>query len=213
MPKDIDGRTFTEAEHEALLTDAVRREVASATEEKDTTISELENKVDLLEAEKAEALQAKETAQQELEDFKATIEHEREVSSRKDARIAAVKEISAAELPDTYFSDERVTRWAEMADEAFEALLNDMAEQAMAHLDDRQVAEVAALEGEPRRKKIAEFIGERKEKANEHGEAPKGGVVTETAAFSGGKSPAGTTEGSTLGKWLGARRSAPVTTN
>lgn len=210
VPGDDKARTFTEAEHEAILTEAVRREVASATESLETQTSELQNRIDVLEAEKAEALTARDAAKQELEDFKAELDHEREVSSRRESRIAAVKEISATVLPDEYFSDERVTRWAEMADEAFDALLDDLAEQSIAHLDDRQVTEIASLEGEARRKKIAEFVGERKEQAKEHGEVTKPDAGRETAAFSGGKSPA-SGGGSSLGAWLGARGHAPAT--
>jgi hypothetical protein len=37
-----------------------------------------------------------------------------------------------ANLADTFFSHERITRWAEMADEAFDVLVADMTEMAKA---------------------------------------------------------------------------------
>lgn len=203
-------RTFTEAEHEAILTEAVRREVASATEATETEKAELQNRIDVLEAEKAEALTAKENAETALEEFKQSITEKEEAEARKESRVAAVKEIAATELPDTYFSDERTTRWAEMSEEAFEALLDDMAEQAMAHLDDQQVTEVASLEGEARRKKIAEVFAERREEADRSGAHVPGKTVTETAAFRGGKTPGENAGKSTLSTFLGAATRAPA---
>lgn len=209
-----DARTFTEAEHEAILTEAVRREVAQATEERDARVVELENQLDVIEAEKAEALTAKEKAEQDLASYRAEIEAREVAAARKDERVAAVQAISAIELPESYFTDERVQRWCEMADEQFNTLLDDMAEQAMASLDDKQVNEVASLEGEARRAKLAEVLA-----ANKGTDEPAGAHVTpptrETAAFGGGSTPRSpeTAEGGTskLGQWLGARGSAPVT--
>lgn len=208
-----DARTFTEAEHEAILTEAVRREVASATEEKEAKIIELENQVDVIEAEKAEALTAKEKAEKDLEDFKADITAREEAAARKDERIDAVKAISAVELPESYFTESRVQRWCEMADEQFDTLLDDMAEQALASLDDQQAKEVASLEGEARRAKLAEVLAANK--GTDEGAGAATPPVRETAAFGGGstpRSPNTPSEGgaSTLGRWLGARGPAPV---
>lgn len=210
-----DDRTFTEAEHEAILTEAVRREVAQATEDKDAKITELQNQLDVIEAEKAEALTAQEKAEKDLTDFKADIEAKETAAARKDERIDAVKAISAVELPETYFTDARVQRWCEMADEQFETLLDDMAEQALASLDDQQVKEVASLEGEARRVKLAEILSSKKgTEGTPPGATPPTQPGRETAAFGGGTTPRSPDRGeggtSRLGQWLGARAPEPV---
>lgn len=208
-----DARTFTEAEHEAILTEAVRREVASATEDKDAKITELENQLDVIEAEKAEALTAKEKSEKDLQDYIEAQEAKETAAARRDERIDAVKAISAVELPETYFTDARVQRWCEMADEQFDTLLDDMAEQAMASLDDQQVKEVASLEGEARRAKLAEVLAANKGTDEQAGAATPP-ATRETAAFGGGSTPRSPNKGgdgpSALGKWLGARGPAPV---
>jgi hypothetical protein len=147
-----DERTFTEAEHFALLTDAVQRETSSLTAEKsqlETTVSELQARVDVLEAEKAAETAAKDQAVSEFEAFKAEIAEKAAVEARKADRVARVK--AAAELPDTYFTDDRIQRWAEMADEQFEALVADLAEVAAAAPassgDGKTVTETAAFKG------------------------------------------------------------------
>jgi chromosome segregation ATPase len=121
-------RTFTEAEHLALLTDRVARETAEITAVKtqlETEVSELKARVDVLEAEKAAAVAERDTAKSEFDAFKAEIEEKAAVVERKEARVARVKAANDS-LPEDYFSDERVQRWAEMADEVFEALVSDL---------------------------------------------------------------------------------------
>lgn len=201
-------RTFSEAEHEAILTDTVRRERAAAVEELETEKAELQTRIDVLEAEKAEALQAKEAAETELEEFKAGIETEKEVAARKTERADAVKDVTT--LPDTYFTDERVTRWAEMSEEAFETFLDDMAEQTLARLSEEQRTEIAQIEdGEAKRKKIAAYLEAARESKEREGASTS--VIPETAAFSGGKTPAGDGTGrSTLSTFLGATAGAPA---
>lgn len=203
-------RTFTEAEHEAILTDAVTREVARATDEKDATIASLEAKVDVLEAEKAAESKAREDAVAELEAFKQQIETAREVEARKADRVSRIKEV-AADLPDEYFSDERVQRWAEMAAEQFEALLDDLADATVAKMTPEEAKLLDGLEGDARRTKIVEINGARKarESAKETGE-PQAPLVAETAAFSGGQSPAATATGSTARQYLASRGRLPA---
>lgn len=171
------ANVYTEAQHFALLTSAVERETASLTEtttqleaqvaalstEKagvEAELSTAKDRIDVLEAEKASAETAAATARQELEDFKAELARQAEVASRKTDRVARVKAANA-NLDDSYFTDERVTRWAEMADEQFEALVADMTEAAAAV----KPAEVKT--------------GDATEQARE------------TAAFSGGTAPTG----------------------
>lgn len=196
------GRTFTEEEHEALLTDAVRREVAEAVADKEQTLTELQNKVDALEAEKA-SLEAKVTETEEaFEDFKQQAERDREIAERREGRVAAIRAISAHELPDDYFTDARVTRWAEMADESFEAFLDDLSVTTVSTFTPEEAAGLEGLEGEARRDKIVAVVAARK--GSEEQTTPK----PETAAFSGGATPGSKAQDgpSTLGSWLRTRR-------
>ncbi len=203
-----DTRKYSQEEHEAILTDAVRREVASATETKDSRISELEQQLDVLESEKAALEQAKSDAEKAFEDYKADQERQREVAERKDARVTAIKEVTAHDLPDSYFTDERVTRWAEMAEEDFEALVESQAEASVAALTSEEAKELAGLEGDARRAKLVEVIGKRKESANDQGTPP---AERETAAFSGGVIPSSRenaddgTQPTHLSTWLNRR--------
>lgn len=123
-----DDRTFTEAEHLALMADAVTRETASLTDAKDAAeakVTELSSKVDVLEAEKAALETAKAEVEKAFEDHKAEVERAREIESAKNDRLEKVKAANAG-LPDSYFTAERVQRWAEMAEEAFAAFLEDI---------------------------------------------------------------------------------------
>lgn len=195
-----DERTFTEKEHFALLTDAVTREVAKATEEADERITELTSRIDVLEAEKAAEVEKREAVEREFADFKAELEKAAEVEGRKSERIEAVKAV--ATLPESYFTTERAQRWAEMPDEQFTALLDDFAEATATSLGAEAVKEVAALDGDAKRNAVAQLVA----KAREAGESD-GGVTTvitkETAAFTGGKSPSDPESGpSTLRSFL-----------
>jgi DNA repair exonuclease SbcCD ATPase subunit len=196
-----DDRTFTEKEHEALVTDAVRREVASATEETRREVAELQSKLDVLESEKAAAEQRAADAEKALEDYKAEQARVAEVAAKRDERVAAIKEVSA-HLPDTYFTDERVGRWAEMADDAFDTLVEAQAETSIAALPAEEAKLFEGLEGEARRVKLAEVVGKRKEAAGTTE------VARETAAFGGGVAPSSRetaddgTHTTTLGSWL-----------
>lgn len=127
-PVSDDNRTFTEAEHLALLTDRVARETADLTEAKtalETEVSELKQRVDVLEAEKAAAITERDNTKAEFEGFKKDLEEKAAVAERKEARVARVKAANES-LPEDYFTEERATRWAEMADEAFDAFVADI---------------------------------------------------------------------------------------
>jgi hypothetical protein len=123
-----DDRTYTEAEHLALMADAVKRETASLSEVKEsaeTKVSELSARVDVLEAEKASAETKVTEVQMAFDTYKAEVERAREIETAKQDRVARVKAANDA-LPETYFTDERVQRWAEMTEEAFAAIVDDL---------------------------------------------------------------------------------------
>lgn len=196
-----EGRTFTEAEHQAILQGAVEREIAAATQERDTKISELEQRVDVLEAEKAAVVEAKDTLQSEFDEFKAGVEEAREVAARKAERLERVK-AAAIHLPEDYFTEQRTQRWAEMADEQFASLVEDFTDAALAGLSKEEAKLLEGLEGDAKAAKLAEIRAARQEKANEGG----GGAPRETAAFSGGKPPTSPEADSKVGAFFGARR-------
>lgn len=145
---DGPSNVYTEDQHFALLTSAVEREtasitaarteleaqVASLTEDKagvDAQLAEANGRLDVLEAEKVNAEAAAAAAVKALDDFKAELAEKAQVETRKADRIAAVKAANS-NLPDDYFSEARVQRWAEMADEQFTALVADMTESLAA---------------------------------------------------------------------------------
>jgi chromosome segregation ATPase len=122
-------RTFTEAEHLAVLTDAVRRETATLQSEKESLSTEkatLESRVDMLEAEKAVLITERDTAVSELTTFKADQAEKSAAEARKEDRLAKAK-AAADHLPEDFFTPERASRWAEMTDEAFETACADLA--------------------------------------------------------------------------------------
>lgn len=179
-------RTYTEAEHFALMSDAVSRETAQVTEELasvTTERDELAARVDVLEAEKAAEVTAREAVQAEFDKYKDELEAAAEVEARKGARKAAIGEV-AGKLPEDYFTDERVTRWAEMSDEQFENLLDDLVDSQIASLDPDTIAEFAELDGPAKRAKLSEV------RAAQANAADAGmGAGVETAAFTGGQAP------------------------
>lgn len=135
---DSDNR-YSESQHLALLDSAVERETASLRAEKEEVesrieaqatemaavqqrLAESEQRVGVLEAEKASAEAAAEAARTEFAEYKASQEREAEVAARREARTQRVKAANAA-LDDSHFTEERIGRWAEMSDEAFEAVV------------------------------------------------------------------------------------------
>lgn len=129
-----EDRTYAEAEHLALMTDAVRRETAELAEVKaglETKVSELTGQVDVLEAEKAALDTAKAEVEKAFSDYKAEVERAREVETAKHERLTRVKAANEG-LPDSYFTDERIQRWAEMTEEAFASLIEDLTAAATA---------------------------------------------------------------------------------
>ena len=127
MPEPT-GRTFTEDELLTLLTDRVQRETADLKTQLSTLTAERDEavkRVDVLEAEKAALTSERDKVTAEYETFKNDITEKAAVAERKDARIERVKSAND-QLPDSFFTPERAQRWAEMAEEQFEALVADL---------------------------------------------------------------------------------------
>lgn len=144
----IAGNHYSEAQHFSLLKSAVESETASLTAAKSeletrvqalesekasvaVELSEAKTRIDLLEADKSTAEKAAETARTDLETFKSEIARKEQISELKTARKARVQTANVA-LSQDFFTDERITRWAEMSDEAFDAFVTDMTEVAKA---------------------------------------------------------------------------------
>jgi chromosome segregation ATPase len=195
----LPGNHYSEAQHFSLVKSAVEQETAKVAAEKAeleakvetlesekaataTKLSEAENRIDLLEADKATAEQAAEAAKTELADFKALLEKKKEIEEKKKSRKSKVEAANAA-LAEDFFTEERITRWAEMSDEAFEALVEDMTEMAKAH--------AAAPASTSETKTTTE-------------------AARETAAFTGGTTPTASEGTSSLRQLFGLTAGIPV---
>ena len=193
----IAGNQYSEAQHFSLLKSAVESETASLTAAKSdlearveslesekaataTELSEAKTRIDLLEADKATAEAAAATARTELDEFKTEIERSAQVSELKTARKARVQTANAS-LDDAFFSDERITRWAEMSDEAFEAFVTDMTEVAAAAKPATTTSTTSTVE-----------------------------AARESAAFAGGTSPSASEGPTALASFLGGIRRGAV---
>lgn len=198
-----DDPKFSESQHFALLADAVSRETAALTEAKtaletetaalqekvtglESEKSSLQSAIDVLEAEKAAEIASREKAEQELEQFKAELTELAAVQERMADRVTRVK--ASIEAPEEYFTEARAQRWAQMADEDFEAALSDLSESAAS-----------------KKKKDDEEDGDKpaflKEKARE------------TAAFTEGTGVTAPEGGSLFGKFLTVTGKLPATTS
>lgn len=196
---------YTEEQHVAILTDAVARETASLSTVKDelearaevldaekaaavAALTEAQTKLDVLEAEKSAAETKALDAEKAFADFKAEIERAAAVELAKEERVTAVKAADTS-LEDEYFTDERVQRWAEMADDQFAVLVSDLTEAAA-------------------KRKPAFLMTDAEKKAEaEKADAEK---ARETAAFKGGAAPTAG-EGSSLAGFFQATGKLPVT--
>lgn len=196
-----DDRSYTAVEHAAILESEVARETAdlratkedleqetSALKEKATGLeaekAELLNRIDKLEAEKAAAEAARDAAEKTHTDYVTEQERAAQLESLKVERAEAVK-AALDGIDDTYFTDERVARWAEMSAEQFDAVLADLQETAGAF-----------KKGKP----ADDEADENKEQARE------------TSAFRGGAEPTGVDGPSTVGAVLSFGRSRPAAT-
>ena len=133
-------RTFSEAEKDALVRDAITRETASLTdklaaiESENTELkaklethgTELQGRLDTLEAERDTLQAERDTVRGEFDAFKAELEQREAAAARSEARVAAVRE-AAAGLKDDFFTDERAARWAQLSDDDFEQVKAELA--------------------------------------------------------------------------------------
>src|SRR3954465_7911372 len=171
-----DEVTYTGQQHVALLRDAVERETASLTSanaelntEKaalETTISELtaaketaEAQVDVLTAAKETAEQKSAVIQKEFDDFKAELDRQREVAERRAERVEKIR-TAAPQLSDEFLSDEsRQARWAEMADDAFDALVESLGQTASGAPAAAGSEAASAAKPAPAQRESAAFTG------------------------------------------------------
>lgn len=199
----ITGNQYSEAQHFALLKSAIAQETSALSTEKSelqgrvetlesekaalaTELSEAKSRIDVLESDKVTAEAAADTARTELADFKDFLDKKKTVEDKKSSRKDRVKAANE-HLGDDYFSDERVTRWAEMSDEGFDALVSEMTEFAAAAKAD-DTSDDTATEKDKTAEKAAD-----------------------SAAFTGGETASTTThEGTTLSQFLAARQAAAV---
>lgn len=189
---------YTEAQHFALLESALTRETAELSEAKETLeaqvgtlssekaaladeLATVKSRIDVLEAEKAAAEARADAAAKEFADYKAQLAREVEVAEKRTARIERVKAANNS-LGEDYFTQERAQRWAEMSDEAFEALVADLIEAAAAA-------------------KPTETTGQ-----SGSGEKSAAELARESAAFTGGQTATSTSGETTLAQLLGAKR-------
>lgn len=212
-----DDPKFTESQHFALLADAVSRETAALSEAKtvleteraalqetitglESEKSSLQSRIDVLEAEKASEIASREKAESEHAEYIAALTELAAVEERKETRVTRVK--ASIEAPETYFTEARATRWAQMADEEFDALLVDLSEHAA-----MKVHPFIKGDGGDCKmcgKSMADGM-------HKTGDAEK--ASRETAAFTGGTAPKPAEGGTTLGRFLTASGKLPAVTS
>lgn len=216
-------RTFTEAQHSALLIDAVSRETAqltSKTEELESktatlesekaaleaSITELQSQVDVVEAEKAAAEQARDAVQAEFDAYKTAETEKAEAEARRTERLDRIKAANGA-LTDDYFTEARVQRWASMTEETFTELVADITEAAAAtgmHKFD------AGDGGDCKTCGKSQSAGLHFPAAKEKSAAELEKDARETAAFTAGDSPSAGEGGSLFGQFMQKTGHAPV---
>lgn len=125
-------RTLTEDEAYAISAANVKRETAELTGKVETLNkekAELQKQLDVSQAAVETEKAAREKAEKDLTDYKAEVERETAAKGRRGEREKKVREV-AKHLPDTFFTDERLDRWAAQDDEAFGGYLKELAELA-----------------------------------------------------------------------------------
>jgi len=131
MTETQQPRTFTEGEAYALVNDAVARETASISDRAtaaESSNTELQNKIDVLETEKAAEKSRADAAEQALTDYKTQVETEKAREALRSTRLAQVAEASPV-LDVTDTTDEgkaRAERIVAMTDEVFTGYLTDV---------------------------------------------------------------------------------------
>lgn len=216
-------RTFTEAQHFALLTDAVARETANLSTAKEelesknaaletekvelsATNTDLQSRIDVVEAEKAAAEQARDTVQAEFDAYKAAETEKAEVEARKADRLSQIKAANSA-LGEDYFTEARTQRWAEMSDETFTALVADITEAAAAMgMHKYDAGEDGSCKACSKPQTAGAHFPVAKEKSAE--DLDKDG--RETAAFTGGTTPTAGSGSSLFGQFMQKTGHAPA---
>ncbi len=215
-----DDPKFTESQHFALLADAVSRETAAITEAKtaleteksalqetitglESEKSALQSRIDVLEAEKVTEIASREKAEADFAAYQAELAELSAVSERKEARLTRVK--ASIDAPESYFTEARAARWAQMADEEFDELLVEFTELAA-------MKPHAFMKGDGGDCKMcgksdSDGMHKMPEKAAEDAAA------RETAAFTGGAAPKPVEGGSTFGRFLTATGKLPAATS
>lgn len=143
-----DERTYTAVEHSALLEAEVKHKTAELASQLDadkakaleevaryqseltkteTEKAELLTKLDKVEAEKAALETAKAALAKEFEDYKGDLDRKAEIATLRTERLEKAK-AALTSVGEDYFTDARIDRWAEMADEAFDTALADLVE-------------------------------------------------------------------------------------
>lgn len=118
-------KTFTEAEHIAILADRVATETAELTRKNGELTAEnatLKNEKDVLEGAKLAAETAKAAAEQALEDFKSESAQAAEIAKVRDERVKAVSDV----FGEAYVTAERADRYAAMPEAEFAAFIDDL---------------------------------------------------------------------------------------
>ena len=100
-------------------------ELTSAKTTLETEKSDLQNKLDVAEAEKSAAIAATAEVQAAFDKFQNELAEQAEIATRKTDRVAAVKAANEG-LGDDYFTEDRAQRWAEMSQEAFDTLVDGL---------------------------------------------------------------------------------------
>jgi len=126
-------RKMTETEAYAIAADRVVRETAELTSEVTrltAEMTELQSRFDVEVSTRTAAEAARDEAIKKHEDFVTDLDAKREAASKKDERIAKIRE-AAAHLKDEFFADEaRVGRITAMDDAQFDGYLADLRETA-----------------------------------------------------------------------------------
>lgn len=129
-----EGRTFTEGEAYALVSDAVQRTTASWEGEKTSLQERLtaaETERDAAVAAQRAAEDAKAQVESEFQAFKDAQEAQKAAEAKRESRLAALKEAA----PTLEISDERADRIVAMSDEAFDEMVASVRETAAAKGD------------------------------------------------------------------------------
>lgn len=150
LPREIAERTFTEAEHDAIVASRVAQETAALTEANEA----LTGRVETLTSEKAAAEEklelmeaAKEKAEQDLADTVAKAE---EAARREVLKVERAEQVkAAANVPATFITPEKAARWAALPEEEFASYLTDLTDAVGAAVVKPTVEVASTVTGAP----------------------------------------------------------------